>query len=60
MHILPIADTVEGLSGDLFEVFLKPYFLGIYRPLRKGDLFTVSGAHRTVVIFCLFSHFLGI
>ncbi|OQV21320.1 Transitional endoplasmic reticulum ATPase [Hypsibius exemplaris] len=48
VHILPIDDTVEGLTGNLFEVYLKPYFLEAYRPLRKGDLFMVRGAMRSV------------
>src|SRR4051794_40642534 len=30
VHILPIDDTVEGLTGNLFEVYLKPYFLEAY------------------------------
>lgn len=33
---------------NLFEVFLKPYFLESYRPVHKGDLFTASAAMRTV------------
>lgn len=45
---LPIADTIEGLTGDLFEVYLKPYFVEAYRPVRKGDLFTVRGGMRQV------------
>lgn len=48
VHILPIDDTVENLTGDLFETFLKPYFLEAYRPVRKGDHFSVSGAMRAV------------
>jgi transitional endoplasmic reticulum ATPase len=36
VHILPVAESIEGLSGDLFEPFLKPYFLEAYRPVRKG------------------------
>ena len=48
VHVLPIDDTIEGVSGDLFEVFLKPYFLEAYRPLRKGDLFLVRGGMRAV------------
>lgn len=48
VHILPIEDTVEGLTGNLFDVFLKPYFLEAYRPVRKGDIFTAKGAMRTV------------
>lgn len=45
---LPISDTIEGLTGDLFEVYLKPYFVEAYRPVRKGDLFTVRGGMRQV------------
>jgi len=37
--VLPIDDTVEGLTGNLYEAFLKPYFLESYRPVRKGDIF---------------------
>lgn len=48
IHVLPIDDTVEGLTGDLFETFLKPYFLEAYRPLYKGDLFIARGAMRAV------------
>eukprot|EP00756_Hemistasia_phaeocysticola_P039899 Hpha_TRINITY_DN16838_c0_g3::TRINITY_DN16838_c0_g3_i3::g.151678::m.151678/K13525/VCP, CDC48; transitional endoplasmic reticulum ATPase len=48
IHVLPIDDTVEGLTGDLFDTFLKPYFLEAYRPVRKGDLFTCRGAMREV------------
>merc|ERR1740133_585999 len=35
VHILPVDDTIEGVSGNLFDVFLKPYFLEAYRPVRK-------------------------
>jgi len=48
IHVLPIDDTVEGLTGSLFEVFLKPYFLEAYRPIHKGDLFIVRGGMRAV------------
>eukprot|EP01012_Entosiphon_sulcatum_P006927 TRINITY_DN1339_c0_g1_i1.p1 TRINITY_DN1339_c0_g1~~TRINITY_DN1339_c0_g1_i1.p1 ORF type:complete len:782 (-),score=172.63 TRINITY_DN1339_c0_g1_i1:42-2387(-) len=48
VHILPIDDTVENLTGDLFETFLKPYFMEAYRPVRKGDLFLARGAMRAV------------
>merc|ERR1712054_424667 len=46
--VLPMADTVEGLTGSLFDVFLAPYFREAYRPLRQGDLFTCRAAMRTV------------
>jgi len=48
VHILPIDDTVDGVSGNLFDVYLKPYFLEAYRPLRKGDLFLVRAAMHPV------------
>ncbi|CAD6205220.1 unnamed protein product [Miscanthus lutarioriparius] len=48
VHILPIDDTVEGITGNLFDAFLKPYFLEAYRPARKGDLFLVRGGMRSV------------
>lgn len=41
VHILPIDDTIEGVTGNLFDVYLKPYFLEAYRPVKKGDLFLV-------------------
>ncbi|MCL7050536.1 hypothetical protein MKW94_023594 [Papaver nudicaule] len=48
IHVLPLDDTIEGLTGNLFEAYLKPYFLDAYRPVRKGDLFSVRGGMRSV------------
>ncbi|KZV61095.1 AAA ATPase [Peniophora sp. CONT] len=48
IHVLPFDDSIEGLSGNIFDVFLKPYFLEAYRPVRKGDTFLVRGGMRTV------------
>lgn len=48
VHILPFDDSVEGLTGNIFDVYLKPYFLEAYRPVRKGDTFTVRGGMRAV------------
>jgi len=48
IHVLPIDDTIEGISGNLFDLCLKPYFLEAYRPVRKGDLFLVRAAMRAV------------
>ena len=37
VHILPFDDSVEGLSGNIFDVYLKPYFLeGMFRFLCCG------------------------
>ena len=35
VHVLPMDDSIEGVTGNLFDAFLKPYFLEAYRPLRK-------------------------
>ncbi|PRQ23303.1 putative vesicle-fusing ATPase [Rosa chinensis] len=48
VHILPIDDTIEGITGNLFDAYLKPYFQEAYRPVRKGDLFLVRGGMRSV------------
>jgi len=48
IHVLPLDDTIEGLTGNLFEMYLKPYFLEAYRPVRKGDTFLVRGGMRAV------------
>ncbi|XP_046838255.1 transitional endoplasmic reticulum ATPase TER94 [Vespa crabro] len=48
IHILPMDDTVDGLAGNLFEVYLKPYFLEAYRPLHKDDNFIIRGGMRAV------------
>jgi len=48
IHVLPIDDTIEGLTGNWFEVYLKPYFLEAYRPIHKHDTFVVRGGMRAV------------
>ncbi|XP_047074132.1 cell division cycle protein 48 homolog [Lolium rigidum] len=48
VHVLPVDDTVEGITGNLFEAYLKPYFADAYRPVHKGDLFLVRGGMRSV------------
>lgn len=48
IHVLPLDDTIEGVTGNLFDVYLKPYFLEAYRPVKKGDLFLVRQAMHPV------------
>jgi transitional endoplasmic reticulum ATPase len=48
IHVLPFDDTIEGITGNLFETYLKPYFLGAYRPVKKGDCFIVREGFRPV------------
>ncbi|KAF6261897.1 cell division cycle protein 48 [Scenedesmus sp. NREL 46B-D3] len=52
VHVLPIDDTIEGITGNLFDVFLKPYF---WRPTGlcaryglQGDTFLARGGMRSV------------
>ena len=39
---------VLTIFRNLFEVYLKPYFLEAYRPLKKGDIFISRGSMRAV------------
>ena len=48
VHILPIDDTIEGVTGSLTQTFLVPYFKDCYRPVRKGDTFLVRGGFKAV------------
>jgi transitional endoplasmic reticulum ATPase len=48
IHVLAFEDTVKNLTGDIFDTFLKPYFLEAYRPVKKGDVFVCRGAMRAV------------
>merc|ERR1711881_701350 len=48
VHVLPLDDTIEGITGNLFDTYLKPYYLEAYRPARQGDLFLVRGGVRPV------------
>lgn len=41
VHVLPYADTIEGVSGDITQSHLIPYFRDAHRPLHKGDTFIV-------------------
>jgi len=48
IHILPFDDSIQGISGNIFETYLKPYFLDSYRPVKKGDTFLVREGFRPV------------
>lgn len=48
IHVLPFEDTVQGITGNLFESYLKPYFQETYRPVKKGDCFLCRGGFRPV------------
>merc|ERR1711998_689006 len=48
IHILPFEDSIEGVTGNLFDTYLKPYFMQAYRPVRAGDCFIVRQAMHPV------------
>merc|ERR1712023_538248 len=48
VHVLPLDDTIEGVTGNLTQTFLVPYFKDCYRPVRKGDTFLVRGGFKAV------------
>lgn len=51
IHVLPLDDTVEGITGNLFEVYLKPYFLEAYRPIRKGKRYCLLSRQGIVLLW---------
>jgi len=48
IHVVPFDDSIQGITGNIFETYLKPYFLEAYRPVRKGDTFIVRESFRPV------------
>merc|ERR1711935_44362 len=65
IHILPFEDSIEGVTGNLFDTYLKPYFMEAYRPVRQGDCFLVRQAMHPVEFkvvetdpaeYCLVTH----
>jgi transitional endoplasmic reticulum ATPase len=49
IHVLPVDDTVQGITGNLLDVYLKPYFGKNYdRPIHEGDIFIVRAAMHDV------------
>jgi hypothetical protein len=56
IHVLPFDDSVQGISGNLFETYLKPYFQEAYRPVKKGDTFLVTEGFRPVQFKVSWSH----
>jgi transitional endoplasmic reticulum ATPase len=48
IRVSPIDDTVQGITGDLLEVYLKPYFGKHHRRVHEGDIFIVRAAMRAV------------
>ncbi|CAF3228045.1 unnamed protein product, partial [Rotaria sp. Silwood2] len=48
IHVSPVDDTVQGITGNLLEVYLKPYFGKFHRPVHKGDVVIVHAAMHAV------------
>lgn len=48
VHILPFEDSIEGLTGNLTQTYLIPYFKDAFRPVHKGDTFICRGGFKAV------------
>jgi transitional endoplasmic reticulum ATPase len=48
IHVLPFSDSVEGITGNITQTYLIPYFKDCYRPVKKGDTFLVRGGFKAV------------
>ena len=43
IHVLPFEESLKNNKSDIFESYLKPYFIDAYRPVKKNDTFAVNG-----------------
>ena len=48
IHVIPYKDSIEGLTGDLTQTYLQPYFRDANRPMHVGDVFVTRGNFRPV------------
>ena len=48
VQVLPYADTLEGLTGNIFDTFLAPYFKQAFRPVQEGDRFIIHANMKSV------------
>jgi transitional endoplasmic reticulum ATPase len=48
IHVLPFDDSIEGLTGNITQTYLIPYFKDCYRPVKKDDTFIVRGGFKAV------------
>ncbi len=48
IHVVPVDDTVQGITGNLLEVYLTPYFGKHYPPAHEGDAYIVLAAMHAV------------
>ena len=39
IQVLPFADTIEGITGNITQTFIVPYCKDAFRPVTKGDCF---------------------
>lgn len=48
VKILPIKDSIKGVSGNLTQTYLIPYFRDAYRPVIKGEIIRCEGGLKNV------------
>ena len=48
VHILLFKESIEGISGNLTQTYLIPYFKDAYRPVHKSDIFVCRVGFKSV------------
>lgn len=48
IHVLPFSDSIEGVTGNLFDGYIKGYFQNNFRPVKQGDTFIVHGNFKSI------------
>ena len=49
LHVLPFADTIDKVSGDIIQSYLTPYYMESYRPATKGNTFQIKGVEFKII-----------
>lgn len=50
VHVLPFKYSMGSFEGDVFDMFLKPYFFENYRPVHAGEVFPVHSKELDVTL----------
>ena len=48
IHVLPFKDSIEGITGNITQTYLIPYFKDTFRPIKKNETFIVQSVFRPV------------
>ncbi|CAL5972420.1 Cell_division protein 48 [Hexamita inflata] len=48
IKILPFSDDIKGVTGDIFDLYIRPFFKDKFRPVTQGDCFVLPGGTKPI------------